>query len=33
MPDDRRVHEDVERLRGERAERRDREAQDLAVVR
>jgi hypothetical protein len=32
MPDDRRVDEDVERLRGERAERRRREAQDAAVV-
>ena len=33
MADDRGVDEDVERLRGERPERRDREPQDLAVVR
>jgi hypothetical protein len=33
MADDRRVGEQVQRLGGERAERRQREAQDLAVVR
>jgi hypothetical protein len=33
MPDDGRVHQDVERLRGERAKCRDREAQDVPVVR
>ena len=33
VPDDRGVDEDVERLGGERAERRKREPEDLAVVR
>ena len=33
MADDRRVDEDVERLGRERAQRRDREQPDLAVVR
>src|SRR4051794_27184196 len=33
MPDDRRVDEDVERLRGQRSERRQCEPQDLAIVR
>ena len=33
MPDDRGVDQDVERLGGERAERRKREPKDLAVVR
>ena len=33
MTDDRGVDEDVERLRCERSERRQREAEDLAVVR
>ena len=33
VADDRRVDEDVERLGGERAERRHGEAEDLAVVR
>ena len=33
MPDDGRVHEQVERLSGERAQRRNREPEDLAVVR
>jgi hypothetical protein len=33
VPDDRRVDEDVERLRRQRAERGQREPQDLAVVR
>jgi hypothetical protein len=33
VPDDRRVGEQVERLGGERSERRQREAQDLAVMR
>jgi hypothetical protein len=32
VPDDRRVDEEVERLRGERAERRQRKPDDLAVV-
>ena len=32
MPDDRGVGEDVERLRDQRAERRDRQPDDLAVV-
>jgi hypothetical protein len=33
MTDDRRVYEDVQRLRRERAERGQREAEDLPVVR
>jgi hypothetical protein len=33
MTDDRRVDEDLQRLRRERAERRQREAEDLRVVR